>query len=483
MKKTNRIRVLIPTSAPDLDSLFTNKRWADDARAIFHYMYREKRIMEQNREYKGGISRESGWVSVNASELKKGTDRKTGKIVGISISNRYKEIRDVLVRSGCLEVYTKDDGVSPYTPGLYSRLWRPKFKDPKLTGGRKYRQEFITNKATISNMVSFYNRKYKEQRKEFLVQNEWYRENLQWAEKMYLSEAAVKYAETQSPNTAEKLLGSIGAINSKTSRYIARCEFGGRIHSFWGGLDKRLRPFLQIDCEDEELICIDIKSAQPYLLATLFNTVCLVEKLIPEFCPILQKITERQHDPSTKMFLTHCLDGTLYMRLMEVTGMKNYERFKSKLFQHVLYSSASNHHRKPKIKAERLRFREQFKSLYRSPYETITAIKRTQSRTLPFVKQLTSKRGKGKMYASVNMVAQRLEVAIFLNLVTKRLNEAGVITVTIHDAWIMKKKHRAIFDKVLESVCAELSIPIPKRHIEALNGATNSIEPKNSQEK
>ena len=87
------------------------------------------------------------------------------------------------------------------------------------------------------------------------------------------------------------------------------------------------------------------------------------------------------------------------------------------------------------------------------------------------------------MYATPNMIAQRLEVAIFLNMITKRLNEAGVITVTIHDAWILKKKDHKKFDRVLESVCADMSIQVPMVHVEALNCGTYNIDHSNTEEK
>ena len=51
MKNKNKIRVLVPVSAPDLNAIFKNLRWADDARALFYYMEREKWIMSKNREF------------------------------------------------------------------------------------------------------------------------------------------------------------------------------------------------------------------------------------------------------------------------------------------------------------------------------------------------------------------------------------------------------------------------------------------------
>ena len=456
MKYPDKIRVLVPVSAPNLDETFKNKRWADDARALFFNLYREKRIMALNRDYNGGLDRDSGWVSVNAAEMKK----------GLGMSNRFKKIRDQLTKHGCIQWKRS------YTPGLYPRLFRVRV--PAKINGRMYRQEWITHPKTIKNMCDFYNKNYEQQRKDFLNKMDWYLPNLTWGEKMYLDDSALDYAEQQSPKQAEKLLGSISAFNSSTTRYISVCGFGGRIHSQIGGLDKRLRPFLRVEGEGDELLCIDVKSAQPYLIANLFSDSRLLWYL-DGFHPVLHKISKRENDPSTKLFLRHCQDGTLYERLMEATGITDRDKVKRQLFRHVLYCSASNQHKDKKIKAERLRFQEQFKSLYRSPFETLTDLKRTRS-TLQFVKQLTSKRGKGRMYVIPNMIAQRLEVEFFINGIAKKLTQIGVLNVPIHDAWIIKRTDLERFQLVFDALFAEMHIDPPMVHIEPLNGATNNID-------
>ena len=239
MKYPDKIRVLVPVSAPNLDETFKNKRWADDARALFFNLYREKRIMALNRDYNGGLDRDSGWVSVNAAEMKK----------GLGMSNRFKKIRDQLTKHGCIQWKRS------YTPGLYPRLFRVRV--PAKINGRMYRQEWITHPKTIKNMCDFYNKNYEQQRKDFLNKMDWYLPNLTWGEKMYLDDSALDYAEQQSPKQAEKLLGSISAFNSSTTRYISVCGFGGRIHSQIGGLDKRLRPFLRVpNCKSVQRLAI-----------------------------------------------------------------------------------------------------------------------------------------------------------------------------------------------------------------------------------
>lgn len=463
--KNERIRVIVPVSMPDLDKMFKNKRWADDARALILYMGIEKWRMAINENYRPGLDRDTGYVSVNATTMRS----------KLGLGKRFNIIKNRLENHGSLEMKYRPNGKKAYTPGLYTMLYR--FRIPKLVNGRKYRQEWITHPKTIANIKSYYNRSYKKQRDEILDKMAWYRDNLEWAEKMYLDDAAVTFAASQSPQQEEKLLAAISTFNTRTGRYISTCDFAGRIHAWFSGLNKKLRPFIRVEGEDDELIVADVVSAQPTLIAYALNRPSsLITELIPEFKPILHKLTKRQHDASTRLFLLDCLQGNLYEKLMEVTGIKDRDRVKRHLFRHLLFSSASNQHKDKKVKRQRMLFRQAFRLLYGSVYDSISEIKRTQSRTLPVVKQVASRRGKTSMYRGLNMMAQRLESAIFLNMVTKRLNAAGVISVTIHDAWILKKKDEEVFQQILIEVFTELHLPVPKISIEPLNGPTDIIE-------
>lgn len=477
MKNKERIRVMVPVSMPDLDATFPESSWADEARALIHYMGIEKWKMAINRNYRPALDRDTGYVSVNATTMRN----------ELGLGKRFNIIKNRLASHGCFEVKYRDNGKKAYTPGLNSMLYR--FRIPKLVNGRKYRQEWITDKTVITKMKTFYNRNYSKQRKEFLEEVSWYRENLEWAEKMYLHDSAVTFAAAQSPKQEERLLSAISKFNSNTGRYISVCDFAGRVHSWFGGLNKKLRPFIRVEGEDDDLIIADVVSAQPTLISHMLNRPSIVSELIPEFKPILHKLTRRQNDASTRLFLYDCLQGNLYEKLMEVTGIKDRDRVKRHLFRHLLFSSAYNHgdnrnnRKNQKLRKQRMRFRQAFRSLYPSVYDTINEIKRTQSRTLPFVKQHISKRGKASMYRGLNMMAQRLEAALLLNRVTSRLNASGVISVTIHDAWILKKKDREVFQQVFCGVFEELGLQPPKLNSELLNRPTDIIELKKQQEK
>lgn len=468
--KNERIRVMVPVSMPDLDKMFKNKRWADDARALILYMGIEKWKMAINENYRPGLDRDTGYVSVNATTMRS----------KLGLGKRFNIIKNRLENHGSLEIKYRASGKKAYTPGLYTMLYR--FRIPKLVNGHKYRQEWITHPKTIANIRSYYNRTYNKQREEFLDKMGWYKPNLEWAEKMYLDGAAVTFAAAQSPGQEEKLLAAISRFNTKL-RHISSCDFGNRVHSWFGGLNKKLRPFIRVEGEDDDLIIADVVSAQPTVIAYALNRPSLISELIPEFNPILHKLTKRQHDASTRLFLHDCLQGNLYEKLMAVTGIEDRDRVKRHLFRHLLFSSASNQHKDKKVKRQRMHFRQAFRLLYASVYDSISEIKRTQARTLPVVKQIVSRRGKTSMYRGLNMMAQRLESAILLDRVTKRLNAAGVISVTIHDAWILKKKDQEAFQQILTEVFTELGLQSPKLNVEPLNGPTDIIELNKEEEK
>jgi hypothetical protein len=464
IKNKQTIRVMIPIGTPDLDTIFSNPRWADEARAFYHYLYRIKTIMRKNSNYAPGLDRESGFVPVLAEDLKN----------GLGMHNRYTIIRDKLLDLGVIEIKRRASGKPEYVAQMYSMKYRVKHSSAASKGGRKYRVETITDSKVVAYMRNFYSGNYKVKRQQFLSDSLWYKPNLELIEQMYLDDTAIDFALQQKERT-DNLIGGIAMFNSKIGRFISKDDFAGRIHHHLGVLEKELRPFLRIENLNEPLCIVDVKSAQPYLLSALLSYPRLIE-LIPEFKPVLGKVTEFQSQPDTKLFFEHCASGTFYENWIQVTGMDK-EKAKKLLFRHVFYSSASNQHRDNKVKQDRLRFRNLFGTMYKSVYKSLTNLKRTQSRTLPFVKEITSRHGdKGRMYVTPNMMAQRLETSILLHLITKRCNNSGVITATIHDAWILKEKDVVKFYKIFNQVFEDLGIRPPKLSYERLNACDNNIE-------
>ncbi len=146
MKNKHSIRVMIPVGTPDLDNLFTNPRWADEARALFHYLFRIKAIMRKNSNYAPGLDRESGYVPVLAEDLKE----------GLSMSNRYTIIRDRLKELSAIEIKVRPNGQPDYVAKIYSMKYRVKFRGLKNKGDRKYRVETITHPKVVANLQAFY---------------------------------------------------------------------------------------------------------------------------------------------------------------------------------------------------------------------------------------------------------------------------------------------------------------------------------------
>jgi hypothetical protein len=458
MKNKHTIRVMIPVGTPDLDSLFPNPRWADEARALYHHLFRIKQIMRTNENFAPGLDRESGYVPVLAEELKE----------GLNMSNRYNIIRDCLKELGAIEIRPE------YMPGMYSMKYRVKFRGLKNKGDQEVQGGDHHPPQSCGQHACVLFKNYEEKRHEFLAQCPWYKPNLELIESMYLHETAMDHA-LQQGDRADNLIGTIDMFNSRVGRFISQDDFAGRIHHHLGVLDKELRPYLRIESSNEPMIIVDVKSAQPYLLAALLYHPRLIE-LIPEFRPVLNKITGLHDRPDVRLFFEDCASGTFYDKWIEVTKMGK-EKAKKKLFRHVFYSSASNQHRDSKVRLERLRFRNLFEVMYRSVYTILTALKRTQSTTLPFVKEVTSRNGdRGRMYVTPNMMAQRLETSILLNRITKRCNNEGVITATIHDAWILRESDLGKFSQIFNQVFEDLNISPPQLSYERFNTCDNNIE-------
>ena len=460
------IRAMIPRNAPDLDAVFGSTVIADEARLILQYIFRVRIMLKTNQNFAPGLSREAGWCPVTARNL--------FNLIG----NRYKSIIDKLIEIQVLELYVNPiSGKKSYATGSFSMKYRVLFGDQILTGQPKYRVEKITTPRLIKKVVEFYKRSYNRQLEIFFNEVPWFAPNIEFLDSLKISESAFdKVAEL---DESDFMLGIIDGFNNGTSRFISNDHFAGRIHSYVSSLSKQLRPFLYLEGYGKSLVLVDVKSAQPFLLAALFQYPNLI-KLIPQFEPIIDKIKSYKGKPDLRLFFEDCATGKFYTKWMTILNMDK-DTAKKALFRHVLYSSASNQHKDLHMKEERMRVRRAFESLYPNVHALLTTLKRTRRKTLPFVYDLT-KRGKkeGRMYVTPNMMAQRLEVAILLNIITKTCVAQDIFTATIHDAWIMKKSDLESFQYIFEECFAQLGIKAPQLEIEEFESWNNNMELLNS---
>lgn len=449
---------MIPRNAPDLDTLFGSTKHADEARLILQYMFRVRIMLKSNEHYAPGISRESGWCPIRAKNLK------------AMLSNRYKPVLDRLIEVGVIELEKNAiTGRKNYAPGIYTMKYRVVLGLISDKLGRKYRIEQIETPRLIAKILWFYRRIYRNQQEQFLTDAGWYSANLKFIDSIEL------IIESTELLGSDQLLGTAIQFNDGTGRFISQDDFAGRIHSHLCTLPKILRSYIKLKDDSDTLVIADVKSAQPYLISAILYRPKLIE-LIPEFMPILDRIKPFSDKPDVRMFYEDCASGSFYTKWMDATGLDK-QSAKTSLFRHVFYSAASNHHADENVRSERIRIRFAFETLYPNVYCALTILKRTRKETLPFVYELT-KRGKkeGRMYVTPNMIAQRLEVGVFIKLITKTCTDNDVITGTIHDAWIMKKSDLDSFLFIFKETFNQLGVKAPQLAIDELGLCNNNIE-------
>lgn len=466
MKKTI-FKVMIPKNAPDLDEAFGSPKQGDKARLILQHMFKIRLMLKQNKNFAPGINKEMGWCPVSSKSLKS------------MLGDEYKAILDKLMELKIIEVQTNPvTGKKNYAPKLYSLKYRVLLGVGIPNDPRKYRVEKITDPKIAMKIRYFYRKQYRNQIQELQETSEWYLPNLKFIDDLYLDEAVFDFASTQGAKS-DYLIGVSNEFNNGTGKFVVKDKFAGRIHTHICALPKILRPFLRHYLVKGPLLIADVKSAQPFLLSALFYKPELIH-LIPEFAPVLDKLLEGCSKPDIRMFYEACSSATFYPNWMELIQLEKDEA-KKKLFQHVLYSSASNQHKDQNVKEERLRTRFAFKSMYPNVYATLNALKQTRQKTLPFVFELTKKgKKRGRMFVTPNMMAQRIEVAILLNRISKQCCVEGMDHCTIHDAWIFKKSDQDKFTEIFSDSFKNLGIKAPKLAIEELKARHNNIELLNS---
>lgn len=453
---------MVPVCAPDLEELFGSSRKADVVRTFFFYLHGRWMMMLSNENFAPGVDRKSGWRPVIGHDLQ------------LLMGNDYKRYIDTLMSIGVLERNDKPDGKKSYVVGELSMLYRIQFGTHVGAKDRKYREEYITDHRCIGRISRFFHDDYRKQRLRFLRYHRWFTPNLRFIDKLYLSDDAVQYALSKGKD-ADKLLGQIEQFNLGMGRFIKQDDFAGRIHHHVAVLNKNLRPFLKVRGSDEPLVIADVNCAQPYLLSALLYHKLI--ELLPEFDAASRTISLYQSEPDTRLFFEHCAKGEFYPRWIKITGKKK-KVAKGELFRDVFYSAADNHHKDYHAREVRMKNRLLFQSMYPSVMDALTDLKRISKEDLPLVYRLTKRKGKrGRMYAVVAMLAQRLESKIFLDRITKRLAAKHIPVATIHDAWIMTKKDQEAFQKVFDSVFQELGITPPTLEIDELKPEDNSIEP------
>jgi hypothetical protein len=476
MKKTNTnkpkktIYAMVPVRLPEIDTLFPNKTMADRVRAIFQLLFFIRLRMRNNYNYAGGVSRETGYCPVKAEILK--------TIAG----NGYRTIIKRMVELEMIQVKINEEtGNEAYLPHKWSKLYRVHPKQKMTFNGHSYRREQITHPDVIRAVKRNYDRHYSEQLKNVTKKGKLYAGIVRYGENFRID---IQQLEQDIQNGIIKddigLIGQALAINDQLMRWCHVDEFGKRLHTHIGNMPKELRAYLiRQNKKNTQLVIADLKNSQPYILSLLFHKPELLS-FIPEFEPLKGVLEQYRIQPDVRLFYEDCAAGEFYNKAFVVIGQNEYplkelkpdvrKELKKKLFRHIFYCSPGNYHKKPETREERQRIQSRFENVYPGVMANLKALKRTKKKALPLVYELTRKgKSRGKMYATPNCMAQRMESKIILELIAAEMYRIKAPVFTIHDAFILESAHLSTLEQVFKQVFVQqLSVKPPKLDVKKL---------------
>lgn len=203
-----------------------------------------------------------------------------------------------------------------------------------------------------------------------------------------------------------------GGKNLK-SIYYKRNKTNGRIDTNLTNLSSDLRQFI---VGYEDMVYLDLKNAQP----VLFNII--LKEHLTNATEDLKKEINQYFEYTTK--------GVWYEHLQELYSTTRKES--KDLWMKIAYSKNKSYRDDKKI----------FKQAYPNIYKIISSYKI-------------------KNHSDFAIKLQKIESDIFIDKICRKLVEKEIIPFTIHDAVIVKKKHKEITLKIMESVFEDALGAVP----------------------
>ncbi len=270
-----------------------------------------------------------------------------------------------------------------------------------LTSGYNDDSTFINNAPKhVKKMGSHFRNNFKiDAKKAIAFSTTQYFENIDKAE----SEEEKLKAYNKYTSSVTSIKAIEGGKNLK-SIYFKRNKTNERIDTNLTNLSSDLRQFI---VGYEDMVYLDLKNAQP----VLFNII-LKEHLINATEDLKKEIDQ---------YFKNTINGNWYEHLQE---LYNTTREESKnLWMKIAYSKNKSYKDDKKV----------FKDAYPNIYKIIESYKT-------------------KDHSDLAIKLQKIESDIFIDKICRKLVEKEIIPFTIHDAVIVKKEHKEITLKIMESV-------------------------------
>ena len=493
MKKKENQKIIyayIPIGINNLEEMLSGTGLSfDRMKLLFHQLFLSRLRYAHNKTQRSNWLYTEGWVPIDSRILKMLLTQHYVRYLNWAEENNLIERRRDEITNGV-----------KYVAGSYSQLIRiPKWLLHKSGTLRHFRKEQIIEYKAIK-AVSIVRAEYKNRHEAskwyYLINNTHHaimemnrlvRFRLDEAE--YFLNKKYNQAKTEgSKRLMQDYLQIIEAINDGSLDYFSVDAFGNRLHTPITGLYGELRPYMYFkNNPDEQLVHIDIRNSQIYLVSCIVSNPAVVEKVLPEFSLCRELLETYKNHDDVSSFYQDCCNGIIYESLakgiIETTTdaeLNNEEhetirnKAKTKLIS-FLYSKLNSGNSN-----------DEFKSLFQGRYpnviNAIGHIKSLGEKYFPFMKEFyTDKRtgkyvGDGAAHKNLSRMMQLMESRIILGMVSPSLIQSGLVPfVTIHDAFIVPLRNAQQVQTVIQETFRNIGLTPPRLKVIVLGKRSNTV--------
>lgn len=459
------LTVVLPIQLPDVDGLVEGtKLCADRIKVLLHQIYSCWIFDELNEKKRDKYFHKEGWVNLSSSRL-------------ISLLTfKYTAYEKFLEDHRIIEIKRTHAGTKSYVSGIRCTPYRinPSLLIPK--DQRRFRHERIhdykTLKAIQIDQNNYQKELYSDEISAIIPFCTIHKKMESMLSQFYfdsdgLSEFVSKVAKGHINLQRKSIQGIIDTemiaylVNGQNDLKPVVCAFGERFHTTFTRLPREYRQFLRIRGISETLCSADIANCQPFLVSLIISHPQIVKQIIPEFTPVLDKIT-KLHLLTALQFEDLCINGKIYEFWMDNRhDLTDREEAKDEFIKRILFDSEN--YKKKKYEFAKLRF----KTLFPDVAEAISIMKNVNEKELPLMKDLfLDKKGRfgGKKYyhKTISAMCQRLESRIITGLIVPALIKSNLGPfLTIHDSVIIPESKSLLTKKIFEDCFLRLGVKHP----------------------
>ena len=444
MEDKKSFKASIPLGA-DLENLFPDERKRSKAQAILQHIF-IKRIQLKQSDQHYGFDKDQGWCPVASKNLRQ-------------IAKGYEHILKVLLEAGVVEVHLNAEGKPSYQAGIYTKLYRLRFKGLMANRKKKFEVQRITHPERVTAIQRYYFQRYDRKKELLLEQCPWYKRNIDFIDELWI-DVSDEELTTSHPEKADYLIEAKNNWNEGINRHVKRDTMHHRIHSHLSNLSGDLRQHLKVRGEDQELVYLDVANSHPAFLSQILKDPETTLGLVPEFLPLKETILAFNSASDINMFHYDCVRiGKIYERVANATNMER-DVAKTKMLEHIQYCRPRNFKKNHQEWLERERFQLQFKMVFPTVFALLWKLKYTRRNVLSVLQNLRNREGKLVPCFNVpNLLVGRLESVCLLDHVVQH---APMAVGSLHDGFLMRQEHELAFRNHFVETFQKLGLEAPK---------------------